>query len=359
MIKKAFIFFLFSLLAVAAYSAKVGTLPEVMKPDNISIYQDELYVVEGAKISVYSLDELKLLRQFGKKGEGPGELMVIPYIYYNRVAVSKEFVLAESFNKLVFFTRDGTFKKEKMKGQETGRINQTLPVGKNFVVKKLRLGDDRIAYTVIAVHDPELKEIKELYRQKFVQQVQQGKQVQLEMVMDFVDFKVYDDKIYIEESPNGFVIEVFDSEGKKLDRIQKEYEKLEVTSAHRERILDRFKNDPSIKAQSKQAGGWNELKKIIKTNFADTFPAIRSFGISGGKMYVQTFKVKDNKDEYVIMDLKGKILKRAYVQAFRNVPLTGELLSVKLNTVHNGKLYYVMENEDEEEWELHVEELEK
>jgi hypothetical protein len=73
--------------------------------------------------------------------------------------------------------------------------------------------------------------------------------------------------------------------------------------------------------------------------------------------YVQTYKAKENKEEYVIMDLKGNIIKRVYIQKFDNVTLTGKMLGTKLHTIYNDKLYYLVENEDEEEWELHVEEI--
>lgn len=347
------LFVLLLLSASFVFPAKVGPLPEVMRPDNITVDGNEIYVVEGAEISVYSLKNLSFIRKFGKKGEGPGELQVIPNIYYNRVVVTPGYILAESFNKVIFFSKEGKSIKEKRK---IGQITKTVPIGENFVVKKFIIDENTITYSVIALYNPEMEMIKELYRQEFVQQRTSGG-VKLNMVMDFIDFKVYDDKIFIEESVQGFIIEVFDGKGEKLYRIEKEYEKLKVTGEHKEKIILRFKTDPSIKEQGKALGGWNELKKLFTMKFSGTFPAIRSLEVSGGKLYVQTFKVVENKDEYVIMDLKGKIIKRVYVDAFENVPLTGELLGAKLHTLQKGKLYYLVENEDEEEWELMVEDI--
>jgi hypothetical protein len=34
-----------------------------------------------------------------------------------------------------------------------------------------------------------------------------------------------------------------------------------------------------------------------------------------------------------------------------------KILGAKLHTIYDDKLYYLMENEDEEEWELYVEEI--
>ena len=33
------------------------------------------------------------------------------------------------------------------------------------------------------------------------------------------------------------------------------------------------------------------------------------------------------------------------------------LLGIKLETIHNDKIYYIQENEDEEEWELFAQEI--
>jgi hypothetical protein len=323
-----------------------------MKPDNITVYGSELYVVAGAEISVYSLNDLGLIRKFGKKGDGTGELQVIPNIYYNRVVVTPTTILVESFNKVIFFSKEGKPVKEKEKIEQ---IAQTVPVGENFAVEKFAPGADGAIYSVIALYNPDMEQVKELYRQKFVQQGTPGA-VKLDMVMDFVDFKVYEDKIFIEESAGGFVIEVFDGKGEKSYRIEHEYEKINVTAEHKEAIIRRFKNDPSIVEQGKVFGGWEGIKKLFTMKFPGTFPAIRGLEVSGGKLYARTFKVVENKDEYVIMDLKGKIIKRVYVPAFENVSITGELLGAKLHTLQNDRLYYLVGNEAGEAWDLYVEE---
>ncbi len=82
---KALIVLVTSLLFVwPVFPELKGPLPEVMKPDNITVYENERYVVEGPEI--YSLKALKLIRKFGKKGEGPGELISIPG-FYDKVLV--------------------------------------------------------------------------------------------------------------------------------------------------------------------------------------------------------------------------------------------------------------------------------
>jgi hypothetical protein len=67
--------------------------------------------------------------------------------------------------------------------------------------------------------------------------------------------------------------------------------------------------------------------------------------------------LKENKSEYVVMDLKGNIIKRVYLPRVENVPYMSKIIGSKLHTIYNDKLYYLQENEEEEKWELHVEEI--
>ncbi len=348
--KKYELFVVFWLMTGFVFSAYVGSLPEVMKPYNIKIAGSELYVMEDYNVSVYSLKDLKLIRKFGKKGEGPGEIQILPS-YSNKLDVYPDYILVETPLKLIYFKKEGTFLKEIKKKSYLYLI--TLPVGKNFVINKALLDRERkIAYSCICLFDPKMNEIKELYRQKHPQQGFTPP-LELDMTLDLPLFEVADDKIFIEESPEGFIIDVFDSKGSKLYRIKKEFEKIKISDDRKDEMFKRFIENPAIKAQ----GGWEQVKNRVKLIYPDTFPAIKGIAVSGNKLYVQTHKRKDNKEEYVIMDLKGKVLKKVYIHRFENVTLNGEIFGTKLHTIYNDKLYYLMENEDEEEWGLHVEEI--
>lgn len=56
------------------------------------------------------------------------------------------------------------------------------------------------------------------------------------------------------------------------------------------------------------------------------------------------------------MDMKGNIQKEVFIPGFNKPSLMSKLLGVKLSTIERDKIYYLVENE-EEEWELHVEEI--
>jgi hypothetical protein len=56
------------------------------------------------------------------------------------------------------------------------------------------------------------------------------------------------------------------------------------------------------------------------------------------------------------MDLKGNILKKVYLPGVKEPGFGNEVLGrlAKFYKIYKNKFYYLHENEDEEEWEVHV-----
>lgn len=320
---------------------RICTFKEILKPEMIKVSGDDVYVVEASTIFMYSLKNLQLIRKFGKKGEGPGEMKSVPK-FSNTILIYPGFILAESVDKVIYFSKKGELLKEKKKYPESLRL---MPVGENFIGKKIVPDKNGKLYATVSLFNAKMEKIKEFCRELFFQQ---GRQI--ELIPESLNFWVYEDKIFIEKSPDGFLIEVFDTTGKKLYEIKKKYKKLKVTAEHKEKIIEVLKEDPYVKTQ-----GWENIRQIITFTFADSFPPIRDIFISNRKIYVRTFDRKDNKDKYVVMDLKGAILKTVYLPALEYRYLTQLVgLGPKYYWVDNDKFYYLKENEDDEVWELHV-----
>ena len=164
---------------------------------------------------------------------------------------------------------------------------------------------------------------------------------------------VFNNKLYVEDSSRGFIIEIFDLSGDKLSYIQKPYEKMSISSDFKKRTMDFIQNDSVIKAQ----GGWDAVKDKVSVNFPSDFPPIQEMSVTGNRIYIQTYKEKNNNIEYIIMDLNGKILKRVYLPRFEDVTVTGKLLGARLHVIYNGKLYNVSEDEENECWVLNIQEI--
>ncbi len=331
----------------------LGVLDGIMKPSIIDIHGERLFVMDAEKIRVYSLKNLELLNSFGKKGEGPGEYKIVLNLPL-RLQAYKDFLLVESIDKLLWFTPDGEYLREKRKSTLVGLIT---PIGKNYVARRLvQPQDGSLSTTAVKIYDQELKEVKELYRHKFIQQGA-FPNLHLDMGKDFLTYQVADNKIFIEESKKGFVIEVFDFQGKKLYEINKPFEKIPFSGADKKQIVKDIEMDPQIQRQLTQFGfEWKDFAKNFHFDFPAHNPPINTMDIDNNKIYITTFKTKGDKVEYIIMDLKGKVLKKTFVPRTAKQWVMAVMMGVRLETIHNDKIYWIQENEDED-WQLHVQEI--
>ena len=61
--RKIILILMILLISLTLESKKLGFLPDLMKPESITVHGNELCVVEGAIIHVYSTVDLKLKRK--------------------------------------------------------------------------------------------------------------------------------------------------------------------------------------------------------------------------------------------------------------------------------------------------------
>lgn len=332
--------------ASVAFPSNMGVLKGVSQPSSLAVSGNEVFILEGATVSVFSLEELRLIRTFGREGQGPGEIEVIPWLS-NSLSVLGDRICIESASKLVFFSKEGKLIDEKRRSQQ---FTQMIPVGQNFVVR-MRISDpkENIQYSTVHLYNPDSEETTELYRQKFSSQFQE-----VDMIPDSIHVQVYEDKIYIEESPDGFVIEVFDSSGKKISLISKDYKKLAVTKKDKEQAEEHLRLDPMTKLAE---GGWETMKNQYKMNYPSFFPAIRDLVVDDNKIYVLTYKDLDEKEEYIILGLNGNERQRISLPGVEKPCFTDQMMGTggRLFTISQGKFYYIVFRD---EWcELHCFEI--
>ena len=71
--------------------------------------------------------------------------------------------------------------------------------------------------------------------------------------------------------------------------------------------------------------------------------------VTGNKVYVITWRRKADRAEFVIFDLKGKLLKQAYFPFVLQGPLTAYPWTIK-----RAKLYQLIKKMDTGKWQIHV-----
>jgi hypothetical protein len=310
------------------FPERLATLPEIMKPGSICVDNNQLYVAERSSIYLYSTKDFKLVKQFGKQGEGPGEFKNNPII-----KAFPDYLLINSFGKLIYFSRNGELIKEK---KTTGRFTFLVyPLGDNFVGLQVKFNrESKKRSYAITLFDKDFKSIKDVAESERRMQGR-SQTIEMEMVHDYLGHDVYGENIYVGDTNKGFFFEVFNSKGNKLYQIEKEYEQLEVTDEYKNNYIENMKKSTFYK----------RVKDRVKFTCKKYFPAFKNFSINSGKIYVFTYKIKDKKQEVIIMDLKGNILKKTFFP------------DDVIYSIDNDRFYYLKENEEKEEWELFVEKI--
>ncbi len=342
------------IVTVSLNGENLGELPDVMKPESMKIYKNKLYVVQGASVLVYDLNKnLEKVAVFGKKGSGPGETQPPPFME-NVVTVNSEGIIIESLNKILRYSFDYKYISEIKKPGP--RIMGVHKIKEGYLVGSVATDKSTPpkAFKTIVMMDKDLKEKKELCRQIFSQQ---GRR--FNMVPDAPGFVIADSKIFIEKGSEAFLIEVYDLKGNKLFEIRKKEKLSPFTGKDKEIVLERFKNDPLVKAQMKNAGGWNNYRKMLDFIYPENYPYINFIETDGKMLLVRTHRT-DSKgaEECILMDLKGKEIKRFY-KKLPGIDLLSMLLGreVKKYDFANGKFYWLFDNEDDETVELHCEKI--
>ena len=109
--KRSGIVLILFLFVCPIWSVCIGGLPEVLKPHMLCVSKGEIFVLDGPTVLVYSLDNPRLLRQFGKPGEGPGELLKVPF-RGNMLYVTSDSVFIDGYNKIIEYSRNGKLLRE-------------------------------------------------------------------------------------------------------------------------------------------------------------------------------------------------------------------------------------------------------
>lgn len=326
-----------------ADAGKVVPMPQLGKPNSITVDKNHIYITDQASIAIYSLKDFKLEKTFGRRGEGPGEFRLLPQDKIGlRIVVAEDYILVNSTGRLSFFTKTGEFKNQ-VNIKDPAQFLK--PLGEKFVGFK-RVRADKILYLTINLYDPQdLQLQKEIFRKEYYGQMDDIPDC-LHFAMSMKEesrrgalYQVYDNRLFVEGKNSE--IHVFDSSGNKLYTLRHDYEKIKIPAAFKQKVLAFFeKRYPTIYRIAKQKG-----------EFPAYFP-IRYFHVADNKVYVLTFKSQEGKSEFYILAAKGKLLKKIMVP-FQDA----EFLQAYPYTIGKGKCYQLVENPDTDEWELHIHEL--
>ena len=331
--KKTCFVLLIVFLTTFICAGTVIPLHDLVKPWTINVDKARIYITEGSVVYIYGKGDFKLIKKFGRRGEGPGEfktnarnlgLEIDLFLHPDHLVIN-------SFHRVSLFTRQGEY----IKQIDGAHGNTFQPLEKKYVGQKYII-DNNVLYNTIWLYDSNFQKIKEIYR--CLHGVQARKSFNPFTYYPIV-YKTYKNKVFLDGRDGNLYI--FDQSGEKSAACKLETEKIQVKDQDRERYIQYFKTHPDWKEFYQR-----RLKGLLK--FPDYFPVIQAFNVADDRIYILTYKEDKGKSEWLIMDMQGKLVKKIFLPvSFMNV------LDIYPYTIKGGKLYQLIENEDEE-WELHI-----
>jgi hypothetical protein len=313
---------------------RLASLPEVGKPQDMAVDNGQLIITDVAiKVHVYSLKDFKYQFQLSRRGEGPGEYKNVPVF-----SVSKDYIFLFSFGKGISFSRSGKLIREV---KAPPRTHFMAPVGKNFICQISNYNErTENYYNDFSIYTPGKENLEYktmMYYYEYPPRQMSGGKWDYHIIREYV---IYQDKVFIGDAGRGLFAEVFDSSGNKINRIQLKAERLKVTEEYKKNYMSLLETDPTYQAVGNQ---YNLI-------FPEYYPGFYRFSVNDGKVYFLTYKKMSKSREVIVTDLKGKELKHTSVPWIEN--------ELRINySIDNGKFYYLKENEETEEWELHMVEI--
>jgi len=251
--------------------------------------ENSLYVLSSRteKDSIFKFDSNgKLISTFGRKGEGPGELIRPESLL---VGARDEIAVAVGrVNKLSIFSKDGKLIKEKKYNLYKGNVLGAYPLENDqYLVAMHEYPTKKNGFCTqyyLSLCNNELEELKEFDR------------VQIPFPLFHDKFEgtyhtffgcVSDGKVFTAFQDRGYEIRVYDIRGNLLRKIRKKYKPVPVPEEYKKRYMMAFMRRRDQETR----------KKIY---FPDSMPPLHSFFTDDeGRAFVMTYEQGGNPGEYI------------------------------------------------------------
>jgi hypothetical protein len=313
---------------------KVAVFDEFGQPASLNVGNGCIYVQEKTTIFVYNLKDYRFITKFGKEGEGPGELKINPFGAPMIVDPYDGKVYITSSGKLSVYSKTGEYIKE----FKVNAFDSFYTFGKKYVCLSTAPKEPSSQDLVLALFlaDENLKKGEIIYKSDF--------EVGPNFKLDFPITPFYPDtdgdKLFVIAGLQGFAIDAFDQNGKRLYTIKRDYQGIKIPSSYKDKTLEWFKKAPNFK----------EFYEFVKTRISvkEYYPPIYAMIADSGRLYVLTNRLDKDRRECIIMDLEGKEKKTVYLPVPENYGLDYSTPFA----IKDNYFYKLEENIDEETWEL-------
>jgi len=334
----------------AAASTKLGALPAGISPDSVDFTASEIYVLDRGTISVYSLPDLVLRRTFCGSGTAAGQLSR-GHNWDQAVRIASGKVIAEDNDNILFFSPDGRFLSEKKKHTNTVWF---IPIGDRYLAKSMIVaGNPPLQYIRAVLYDADLKEIKELYRQKWFQQ-RNPPGFTTDFPGDLLHYAVVGDRIFIERSPEGWVVGIYDAGGRELSTLKKDFTPIPMTTADRDLATARVQREKRVATMIRMAGSWEKLREVWSFAFPDFKPALRELQAYGDNVLARTFEQKGDETKFLVLDPQGRVGRELFLPVGTDAETEARVSGTAFYKIIGGRVYFLRHNLEQDVWEVHV-----
>jgi hypothetical protein len=311
------------LFSLPSYPEVLTSFPDMVKPRELRMDDRYIYISDQCSVFIYDMTTFKLVKKLGNKGEGPQEFKYSPKITFT----SDKLILNTTY-KIIIYSKDFKLIKEMNLPLS---VNGNIPCGDNFILVHPRVIDNK-EYRLFTLYNNKIEKIKDLLISPIDPEITEI------LIAPWTVCRTWNDKVFIAQPHKGFYIDVFNKNGEKLYQIEKNVEKIKSEEKHRKLDLEEllFSVGRRIFERARQRG-------VLKRPMREFLPPINNFWVLDDRIYVKTYDITETKQKYIILDLKGNILKTVFLpKAFK------EIL-----TFNKNKFYYLEDNE-EEGWVLQV-----
>ncbi|MCK4761216.1 MAG: hypothetical protein KAW12_03385 [Candidatus Aminicenantes bacterium] len=237
--KSAMVLFAFMIfMNVNLFPEKIAVFPDIYRPSMIDISGDEIYILDDFSVKMYSMKNYRFLREFGKKGEGPGELLTTSDTGLTMI-VDGDNILLNSVYKIITYDRAGKILKEK---KFRNYLVEAVPINENYVLTFYKW-IDATAHAITVLNDGNFQEIKELYRTKLPQS-HRIRKISMPPLCTYV--RTTKDKIFLFDQQKD-VIKAFDRKGNLNPDIIFKCDKILTTQDFKQKIMDSLLSIPAMK----------------------------------------------------------------------------------------------------------------
>lgn len=337
------LFFLSALLiapAVPVLMAADTVLPGIFKPESIIVGESRIFVTQGVEVFIYSKENLKLAKKFGKEGEGPREFKKspVPWIPSLTLYLNGKRLVVNGIGKVAYYSVDGDFIDEKTTGTFLARF---IPLKDKYVYMH-NTSEDKVRYIQAELVDKDFKNNVKLCRFKFP--AQQGKKrdpILMARIVTYFDRYVYRDKFVFVSNDNAF--QVFNADGKEVAQFTPAYTIVPIKGKLKTDIDTFFTNDIRYK-RPYQA---DKSRNLIR--LPDHMPIFKDYRLADDKIYILSNFKKDGNYETFVYDFAGKLLKKTFISLPHDDFLTPYPFDIQ-----NGNIYQLVHDEEDDEYKLTV-----